>query len=124
MPGSDLAAKVSGLRVFLAEDEFHVLLLIEDMLGELGCLVVNSSSNILAAMRAAETTEAQLAILDINLAGQPTYPVARILKDRGIPLLFSTGYGFAGIDPEWKSCSVIQKPFAIGELCSALTTFR
>jgi DNA-binding response OmpR family regulator len=124
MPGSDLASNVSGLRVFLAEDEFHVLQLIEDMLVELGCIVVNSSSNVSAAMRAAETTEAQVAMLDINLAGKPIYPVARILKHRGIPVLFSTGYGFAGIDPEWKRCSVIQKPFAIGELCSALAAFR
>ncbi len=70
MPGSDLAAKIAGLRVFLAEDDFHVLQLIEDMLVELGCIVVNSSSNVSAAIRAAETTEAQVAMLDINLAGK------------------------------------------------------
>lgn len=124
MSSSSGASPVAGLRVFVAEDEFHVLRLIEDMLADLGCVVVNSVSNLPSALQAAETTQAQVAVLDINLAGRAIYPVAQVLKRRRIPILFSTGYGPAGIDPEWKSCSVVQKPFAIEQLHSALLTVR
>jgi CheY-like chemotaxis protein len=124
MSSSSGASPVAGLRVFVAEDEFHVLRLIEDMLADLGCVVVNSVSNLPLALQAAETTEAQAAVLDINLAGQSIYPVAQVLKQRGIPILFSTGYDLAGIEPEWKSCSIIQKPFAVEQLHSALLTLQ
>jgi PAS domain S-box-containing protein len=110
------ASALAGLRVFVAEDEFHVLQLIEDMLAELGCAICDSVSNLRAALDRAAATEAQVAVLDVNLRGRTIFPAAQILRDRGIPIVFSTGYGLDGIEPEWKICPVIQKPFAIERL--------
>lgn len=120
MTMNDKAGSLAGLRVFVAEDEFHILQLIEDMLTDLGCAVVDVASNLRAALDSAGTTQAQIAVLDVNLQGKTIYPVARALKDRGIPIVFSTGYGFAGIEAEWEPYPVIQKPFAIEELAAAL----
>jgi CheY-like chemotaxis protein len=108
------------LRVFVAEDEFHVLQLIEDMLVELGCTVVDSVSSVRAALERVATIDADVAVLDVNLRGTPIFPVAQILRDRRIPILFSTGYGTAGIAPEWQGYPVIQKPFAIGGFGTAI----
>lgn len=112
---------LAGLRVFIAEDEFHVLWLIEDMLAELGCAIADSASSVGAALDKAATTEAQIAVLDVNLDGKAVFPVAQILRERGIPIVFSTGYGIDGIEAEWKTWPVIQKPFAIERLESVLT---
>lgn len=110
-----------GLRVFIAEDEFHVLQLIEDMLGELGCIICDSVSSMQAALERADVTEAQVAVLDVNLRGNKIFPAAALLRGRGIPIVFSTGYGDDGVESEWKTCPVIQKPFAIERLEGVLT---
>lgn len=120
MTAPDQASPLVGLRVFIAEDEFHVLLLLEDMLAELGCAICDSVSSLRAALDRADATEAQIAVLDVNLRGKPVFAVAQILRNRGISMVFSTGYGADGIGPEWKSCPVIQKPFAIETLQAAL----
>lgn len=120
----DSASALAGLRVFVAEDEFHVLQLIEDMLAELGCAICDSVSNIRSALDRAASTEAQVAVLDVNLRGKMIFPVAQILRSRGIPIVFSTGYGLDGLEPEWKTCPVIQKPFPIEGLKGALTQLR
>lgn len=111
---------LGGVRVFVAEDEFHVLQLIEDMLAELGCSVCDSVSSVRAALDRAAVTNAQIAVLDVNLRGKKIFPAAEILRKRGIPIVFSTGYGGDGIEAEWKTCPVIQKPFTLEQLEGAL----
>jgi PAS domain S-box-containing protein len=118
------ASALAGLRVFVAEDEFHVLQLIEDMLAELGCAICDSVSNLRTALDRAPATEAQVAVLDVNLRGKTIFPAAQILRDRGIPIVFSTGYGIDGVGTEWKTCPVIQKPFAIERLEGVLMQFQ
>lgn len=120
MPTPDTTTPVAGLRVFVAEDEFHVLELIEHMLDALGCVVVDSASTAEAALERAGVTDAEVAVLDVNLRGQSIFPTAELLKERGIPILFSTGYGSAGIEFAWKASPVIQKPFATEQLEAAL----
>lgn len=120
MSTNDPARAAAGLRVFVAEDEFHVLQLMEDMLAELGCVITDSVSNMRDAVQRAAMTQAQVAVLDVNLRGKMIFPAAEILRSRGIPIVFSTGYGADGIEGEWKTCPVIQKPFAIDRLKGVL----
>jgi CheY-like chemotaxis protein len=61
-----------------------------------------------------------LAMLDVNLAGENSFPVAEILARRGIPFLFATGYGIKGIAEEYRSYPVLQKPFRARDLEQAL----
>ena len=110
----------AGLRVFIVEDEFQVLLLLEDMVTDLGCEIVATASTLTSAMEKAQSCEADAAILDVNLAGQKVYPVAECLRKRGLPIIFSTGYGLAGIDPSWRSYPVVEKPYLPGQLAAAL----
>jgi CheY-like chemotaxis protein len=124
MSRTEAEKSLAGVRVFIAEDEFPVLQLIEDMLEDLGCEVAASVTSVPAALEAAETTDADVAILDVNLRGESAFPIAAILKRRGIPILFSTGYGPAGLDAEWKGHEVIQKPFPIELLGSVIEQIR
>ena len=56
------------------------------------------------------------AVLDVNLAGEPAFPVADILRERRIPFVFSTGYGTKGLPADYAGHPALAKPFVIAEL--------
>lgn len=107
---------LSGLRVLLVEDEGAVALLIEDMLTDLGCILAASVARLEPARKIAATADIDLAVLDVNLGNQPVFPVARILLERRIPLIFSTGYGKTGLPAEFTRHPVLSKPFSKADL--------
>jgi CheY-like chemotaxis protein len=109
-----------GLRVFVAEDEFTVLLLVEDMLADLGCRLAGSASRVPEAMQAISRESIDVAVLDVNLAGEKVFPVAEKLDQRQVPLVFSTGYGVSGLEPRWRERPVLQKPYGLDDLARAL----
>lgn len=106
----------AGIRVLLVEDEGAVAMLIEEMLEELGCTTVASVPRLALARERAATADIDLAILDVNLAGERVFPVAEILRARQVPFLFSTGYGASGLPTEFAQCPVLHKPFSESEL--------
>src|SRR5712664_4761796 len=80
-------------RILVVEDEPMILMLLEDMLGELGYTVAAEAARIEEALEATKNADFDLAILDANLNGQPVSPVADALVARGTPFVFATGYG-------------------------------
>jgi len=116
--------KLDGLRVLVVEDEMMVSMLIEDMLGELGCLVIGPASRLDEAMQLARDAELDCAVLDVNLGGQPIFPLADLLRERGRPFAFATGYGDAGLRDVDKGSPVLQKPFREGDLARVLGELR
>jgi CheY-like chemotaxis protein len=111
-------------RVLLVEDEAVIAMLMEDMLGELSCEVAETVGEIDAAIAAAKTAAVDLAFVDVNLGGTPAWPVAKVLRERGIPFAFVTGYGSAGADPAHADAPVLQKPFRWQELEAILQRLR
>jgi CheY-like chemotaxis protein len=109
-------SELAGLRVLVVEDEGPVALLIEDMLLDLGCEVAASAAAVDEACRIASTQAVDFALLDLNLAGASSIPVASILRDRGIPFVFSTGYGVGRIPAEFQSYPVLAKPYVLSAL--------
>ncbi|WP_431481153.1 response regulator [Pseudomonas thivervalensis] len=107
---------LAGARVLVVEDEGAIALLIEEMLEEFGCEVVASVARLATACEVAGSVQVDLAILDVNLAGERVFPVADILRGRQIPFLFSTGYGASGLPAEYAGCPVLHKPFSQSEL--------
>jgi CheY-like chemotaxis protein len=106
----------SGIKVLVVEDEGFVAVLIEDMLRDLGCEIVASVARLPEAQGIAASVEIDLAVLDVNLNGQPSFPIAEILRDRGVPFIFSTGYGQNGLPHEFADHPLIAKPFSSTEL--------
>ena len=97
-----------GRKVLVVEDEMMIAMLVEDMLDELGCTVVGPAHALAPALDlASSATEIDAALLDINLGGQPVFAIADALRARGVPMIFSTGYGEAGLreDRSRRACS-------------------
>jgi CheY-like chemotaxis protein len=105
-----------GLRILVVEDEMTIALLIEDMLTDLGHQVVGLPMRLPPALEAARTAEIDFALLDVNLDGLMSFPVADVLRARGIPFAFATGYGAMGLDPAFRDEAVLKKPFLMHEL--------
>ena len=110
-----------GRRVLVVEDEMMIAMLVEDMLAELGCSVVGPAHALEAALNLARTEQGiDAALLDVNLGGQPVFAVADALREKGVPAIFSTGYGDAGLRDVDRGSQVLQKPFRAGDLAKAL----
>ncbi len=111
---------LTGTRVLVVEDEAMVAMMLEDFLEELGCVVVATASRLEEALTQAAGLAVDVAVLDVNLAGKLSYPVAELLRTRGIPFLFATGYGVAGLPARLSGAPVLAKPFLMGQLAAAL----
>jgi CheY-like chemotaxis protein len=109
-------AELAQLKALVVEDEGAIALLIEDMLIDLGCVVVASAADLDRACELARTATIDFAVLDLNLNGSSAAGVAYILRERRIPFIFSTGYGVGGISAEFKSSPALAKPFVIEDL--------
>lgn len=116
---------LEGLRVLIIEDEAMIAMLIEDLLGEIGASTVRTVGSIGEATRVlGEAIPIDMAIVDVNLHGQPTFPVADTLLQRGIPFVFATGYGATGMPERFAGVPVLQKPFELEEMKRALLAAR
>jgi DNA-binding response OmpR family regulator len=109
------------LRVLLVEDEPMIAFALEDMVVELGYAVVGPAYRLTEALELAAREEFDLAVLDVNLNEQHSFPVADLLRDRGIPFLFATGYAEGGVG--WTGeALVIAKPYGRDQLERALAS--
>ncbi len=98
-------------RVLLVEDEVLITLLLQDMLLDLECETADAPASLEDALSAARNGAFDLALIDLNLHGKLTYPVADLLKARRIPFIFVTGYGAAALEPAYADAPVLEKPF-------------
>jgi CheY-like chemotaxis protein len=113
---------VPAKRVLVVEDELMIRMLLEDMLGELGYTVAAEAGRLDEALEATKTAEFDLAILDVNLDGQPISPVVEALVARGTPFVFATGYGERGLPEPYHDRPMLKKPFQIEGLKQMLET--
>lgn len=112
---------LKGRRILVVEDESLVAMLLETILEDMGCLPVGPASTVDEALRAAQADPApDLALLDVNVAGQKVFPVAEALRERGVPIVFSTGYGEGGLPEAWRGHVTLQKPFTEAAVRDAL----
>ncbi len=109
-----------GLRILLVEDEAVIALTAEDMIDELGGIVSAHATSLPEALDRVEASEFDLALLDINLNGVMSLPVAEALRARGKPFIFTTGYGSAGAHTSFTGAPVVAKPYTLAALASAI----
>lgn len=107
--------------ILIVEDEMFLALILEDLLEEAGFCVLKAA-RLPAALAFAESAGIDAAILDINLAGTEVFPAADALRRRGIPFLFTSGYGEEGLPPDYQHCPMMQKPYGVERLQQALAT--
>jgi len=104
-------------RILVVEDAFMLILAIESMCDDLGWKVVGPATRLKSAILLASAEAFDAALLDVNLDGEMSWEVATILKNRGIPFAFSTGYGEAELLPENLAGSrILAKPYNAHEV--------
>jgi CheY-like chemotaxis protein len=111
---------VAGKRILVVEDELMIRMLLQDMLADLGHTLAGEAGRIDEAMALAKDGDFDVAILDVNLNGQPISPVVEVLIARGLPFVFATGYGQRGVPEPYRNTPTLQKPFQVDALAQAI----
>lgn len=93
---------------------------LEDLILDLPGASATLTSRLEEALSAAETGAFDAAILDVNLGGRHSFPVADLLKARGIPYAFVTGYGNRLIPPEHADAEIVEKPFTAEQIAGVI----
>ncbi len=111
-----------GRRVLVVEDDIVIAMLLEDMLRELGCKVIGPANTLPQAFTLAEANAViDVAFLDVNLRGEAVFPLADTLQSRGVPMIFSTGYGEGGLREADAGAQILFKPYRSHQLATALS---
>jgi CheY-like chemotaxis protein len=107
-------------RVLVVEDEALLSIMLADMLVALGYEIAAICSELAGAVALARTGSFDLAVLDINLNGQRSFPVAEALQKRELPYLWTSGYSRAILPPRLAAAPFVAKPYDLADLGRAL----
>jgi DNA-binding NtrC family response regulator len=108
------------LSILLVEDEAMIRMMIADMVETLGHRVAAEAGNMEKAMELARSAAFDFAIIDMNLNGTMSFSIADVIAARQIPFIFASGYDSTKTAGHHQQTSVLQKPFTIERLESAI----
>jgi DNA-binding NtrC family response regulator len=111
---------LAGQSILIVEDAYWVAADVKRTLNRAGAGVVGPVAYIQQALDALDSNSIDAAVLDINLDGALSYPVASELERRSIPYLFATGYEPWAMPEKWRAVGRIDKPFSEDALVGAL----
>lgn len=97
-----------------------IAMAVEAVVTDAGGVVVDMAATLEQAVALAETADFDAALLDINLNGENSFPVADILGKRGIPFAFVTGYGRKMVPDAFAAAPILTKPYARSDLMRVL----
>jgi DNA-binding NtrC family response regulator len=115
------ARPLDGVRFLIVEDEIVQAMLLGEMLTEMGGIVSETAYGYEQARKAVNSEEFDCAVLDINLSGTLSFPIADALKQRGVPFLFCTAFTAGmGAYPYASDVLQIEKPVRSDDLRAAV----
>lgn len=112
---------ITGARVLLVEDMALLLLDLEELVAQLGLDVVARASTVEDGISCAQSNTLDVAILDVDLDGRRSTPIADVLAERGVPFIFVTGFADAELPARFRHAPRVPKPFTASQLRAALT---
>ncbi len=108
---TETETKLTGQRILLVEDDFYIA---EDMAYQLeagGVTVVGPVASVDAAIALIEqAVPIDGAVVDVNLQGVMSWPIADALLRRGVPFVFATGYDRTSIPDRYAGIMCCEKP--------------
>ena len=107
---------LNGLRILVVEDDMMIAMFIEDVLQDMGCVVVGPVGRLDLALQLAADEDLDAGILDVTIRGGAVFPVAELLRAHGIPFALASGYGDWALPPFLQGQSRLMKPFTVDEL--------
>lgn len=102
-------------KILIVDDEPLITAMMEDWLAELGHVVVGPAHNLAGAMELAGS-EIDVAIVDLSLGNDNSYPLLEVLTARGLPFALATGHEQDGIEPRYRGRPTLRKPFEFAML--------
>ena len=115
-------APFADLRFLVVEDELLIALNLVDTLERYGASEARAVSSERECLQLLEENAFDCALLDANLHGRSVENIAAALSRRQIPFVFVTGYGRAGLPPEFQQLPVLAKPVSDEQLVETVTT--
>jgi len=111
-----------GKRILVVEDDYLIARYVADLLEDAGATVCGPVARVAEALAVMVRDGAALdaAVLDVNLNGETSYPVADALKRHGVGFVFTTGYGEGALHEAYREFPRCEKPFRGEELLAVL----
>jgi CheY-like chemotaxis protein len=97
-----------------------IVMMIESMLTDLGCESVTIAATVAQAIAPIDGEAFDAAMLDVNLNGTNSRPVADALAARGVPFFFSTGNGGNHTMDGYSDRAILRKPFLYEDMAAIL----
>ena len=111
MNGDQASGDLQGRRVLIVEDGTLLAMELQSVLEEKGCDVLGPVNTVQRALALLEHERPDAALLDLDLDGQLSTPVASALSALHVPFIIVSGYGVSGLaQPELRAASHIDKP--------------
>ncbi len=112
---------ITGKRILVVEDEAIIAAFVEDLLLELGATVVGPAYSVTQGLTLATSGSIDAALLDVNVRDESIAPVRDALRERGIPVVFATGYGQDRSRDVTGGFIVVDKPYSKDRIARALS---
>lgn len=118
---SQAAAALAGQRILVVEDAYWIAADVSRALTRAGAEVIGPAGCIEQALDLLRDQTLDAAVLDIDLDGATSFPLARELEQRGVPVLFATAYDQAALPEPWQRDSNVTKPFSGASIVASLS---
>lgn len=110
---------LSGRRILVIEDETLINMLLVDVLEDAGAVVLGPATTLQRALAMAGAEHMDAAIVDVNLGGEKSWPVATLLASRDVPYVFTTAYARHS-EPALQQAPFLAKPYGVRDLLAAV----
>lgn len=120
MMTTSVGKDLKGCRVLIVEDDVRISMLMQESLVEMGCEVVGTAMLFDDAMEMAASQPFDVALLDISLNGELSYPVAEAMLEHNQKFVFVTGHVMETLPAPFQGTPVLHKPFGLRDLQKVL----
>ncbi|WP_120078496.1 response regulator [Aurantiacibacter odishensis] len=114
---------IAGRKFLLVEDEPVIGFALEDMMIAEGA-DTQFASSLDEGLSLADAHEFDAAVLDVNLHGRESYPLARKLREKGVDVVFATGYGVEPLPSDLAEVETVAKPYSVESIRAAFARLQ
>ena len=112
---------LEGRNVLVVEDEYFIADDMRRVFEENGATVIGPVGSVEDALAIlSEAPPIDGAVLDINLRQTMVFPIADLLRQRGVPFVFATGYESIVIPERLRDAIQCEKPVEAARVADAL----
>jgi DNA-binding response OmpR family regulator len=115
-----MTASLAGKRILVVEDEYYIAADLRQLLLDAGAEVVGPVSNVPAGLHMVDSQDLDAAVLDINLDGTMSFPIADRLQQAGVPHAFMTGYDGWALPEAHRATTHLAKPFTLSSVIACV----